>query len=92
MRFKIKKLMNYMRGKWAVTSCLLWHFTGLPVFPLSVAQDVASPEMPNVDVETEAGRHMERDRAAICRFFMLEGLLPRAKIDDFNHFTFIFID
>lgn len=25
---------------------------------------------PNVDVETEAGRHMERDRAAICRFFM----------------------
>ena len=77
--------MNYMRGKWAVTSCLLWHFTGLPVFPLSVAQDVASPEMPNVDVETEGGRHMERDRAAICRFFMLmflERNIQMAEVED----------
>ena len=77
--------MKHMRKKWVVMPGLLWHFTGLPVLPLSVAQDVASPEMPNVDVETEAGRHMERDRAAICRFFMLmflERNIQRAEVED----------
>lgn len=36
-----------------------------------MSQDVAAPGMPNVDLETRAGKKLDCDRAAIRKFFVL---------------------
>lgn len=47
---------------------------GLCPFP-SQAQDIAAPSMANVDLETEEGKALERDREAIDRVILLGNIM-----------------
>lgn len=46
------------------------------VVALHVSRDVAALAMPNVDLETQEGRKMEGERAAIRKFFVLFPICP----------------